>query len=160
MRVYVGHVAMKDPGIGIKHQGKKITVTLPHGQLVKAGDRVPIEFAFLIPFFQLADKGCNQKYKSKPIFTLGPKPGPIDRAPQLQSSAFETGFLPDLSSHAANNVLARLHLAAQAVVFAEMLIRLPGIPMHQQGLGTIGGNNITKRANDRSEERRVGKECR
>lgn len=109
---------------------------------------MPSKLAFGATFFGLADKSGDQKNEAEPVFSVGSEAGPIHRAAQMQLLAENACLLLNFPHHAGMHILVRPHLAAQAVVFAEMLIILPGIAAQEQNLAAVRGKDITKGADD------------
>jgi hypothetical protein len=60
------------------------------------------------------------------------------------------GFLVNLAAHAGNDILARIHLAAESVVLSEVLVVGSCIAMDEQNAGAIFREHIAQRRNDRS----------
>ncbi len=105
---------------------------------------MPCQLTLLIFRLWCSGKTSDQKDKSKPIFTILSKPLPIDRAAQSHINTDQAGFFSNFTTHAFCNILTSLHLAAESVVFSQMLVFGPGRPVHQQNTLFIRGKNIAK----------------
>jgi hypothetical protein len=143
-------MSMKREGIFIKDQGKKISISFPHGKLSQLVQPVPGKFAFLVVFSRNPVKGGDQKNKSQPVLSVGTEAGPTDCAAQPHIPADNTGLLSDLPHHAALYILISLHLTAEPVVLPEMVIILTGIAMDKQYLFRITREDIAECSHNRS----------
>ena len=64
-------------------------------------------------------------------------------------------FLAQFALHARHHVLVGLHLPAQAVVLAQVLVVVAGVAVDQQDAAAVGGQDVAEGADDRG----VGHRC-
>jgi hypothetical protein len=135
---------MKYPRIIIENHIQKILIALPHGQQMQISQPAPLQISFFIKA-----PGCPAEMiypvdKTKPIFAGSAKTRPTHRPPQGGLFAQETGLLKNLTPETRKDILLSLHLATKTIVFSQMLIVRPPIPVHEQGLQTIRRKNKTE----------------
>src|SRR5215471_18398668 len=110
---------MERPRIGVENQRQEVAVALPQRQIEDALDVDPLERSFQVARECLAAEGGDQEDEAEPVLAVLAESGPADRAAQGQINAVDAGFLVDLATHAGDDVLTRIDLAAEAVVLAE-----------------------------------------
>ena len=67
----------------------------------------------------------DEEDEGEPVFAVRAEVGPVDGAAQGHRGHLDARLLADLADHARGGVLAWLHVPAEAVVFAELLVGLP-----------------------------------
>ncbi len=139
---------MKRPLIVIKDQRQKKAVAFPHGQAADVCQLVPAQLTFWAAFFGCPVKESDQKDETEPAFPAWTKTRPVDGAAQGHFLAEDACFLLNLPDHAGMHILIGLHLAAQAVVFAKMLVSRAGVAVEEQHLLAIWRENIAEGTNN------------
>ena len=142
--VFIWHVTVKNPGIIIKNQGQKKTVALPHGQAAKSGNRLPGQWPFLVFMKRNAAEPVNPEDKTEPAAVIRAEIRPVDGAAQGHPLTFKPGLFPYFPAHTADYIFIGPHLAAQAVIFAEMNIIRPPVTMDKQSVAAVRRNNKTQ----------------
>jgi hypothetical protein len=140
---------MKAPWIAVEDEGQKVAITLPQWQVKNALDVDPFEAAFGIAGQGSPGMGLDQENEAEPVFAVLSESGPTDGSAQAHAGALDRGFFTDLPAHAGDDVFSVVHLAAKAVVLAEMLIVWPRVAMDQEHPRSVCGKHIAKGCDNR-----------
>src|SRR4249919_4056150 len=97
-------------------------IAVPQRQIENARDRNPLQRAFGVVRMRRAGEPRDQKDEAEPILALLAETRPADGASQLHIDAVDAGFLVNFPAHTSDDVFVALHLSAQSVVLAQMLI--------------------------------------
>src|SRR5690606_9084481 len=83
------------------------------------------------------------------VLTVGPEAGPGDGTSQGNRGHDEIRLLGNLTDRAADHVLARLHLAAQAVVLAVVDVVPAFVAVQHEYPRAVWGQDVDERGEDR-----------
>src|SRR5262245_37310546 len=126
-------------------------VSFPKRQLQDFTYLAPRQRSFGISVFWYAGPRVDQKEEAEPILAGFAEARPADGAAQAQRGAFDARLLADLAAHAGDDIFVRIELAAEAVVFAEVIVVGPRVAMDEQHAFAIGGEDVTERRENRRE---------
>src|SRR5262245_31137004 len=115
----IGHDAVELPVGGLEHQRQEKPIPLPQRQLQQTVYRHPFEGALRVVRTRLAGPTVEHEDEAEPVLPVFAEAGPADGAAQAELDALQASLLADLAAEAGHHVLARVELAAQAVVLAE-----------------------------------------
>src|SRR5438105_3890907 len=138
-----------------KDEGQKVAIPFPQRQLKQTVPFDPFECPFGIFRPRLTAPGINPEDKTEPVFPVLAETRPADRAPQSQLNTFEAGLLAHFPSQPRDHVFARVQLAAQAVVLAEMGVLGPSIAVNKQNLSAVRRQEVTEGSKDRRVRHRI-----
>src|SRR5207249_1710189 len=105
----------------------EVTVPLPERQLQDFIPLDPRQRSLAILRQGRAGPGVDHEDEAEPILAVLAEARPADGAAQPQRLALDAGLFANLAPHAGDDVLARLQLAAEPIVFAEVRVVGAGV---------------------------------
>src|SRR5690606_6827484 len=111
-------------------------------------DVYPLERPFRVGRKWLARIAGHQEHEAEPVLAVTAESRPADGAAQLQLSTAAVCIRVDLAKQPGHHVLARLELAAQAVVLARVLRARPRIAVDHQYPATVRREHVAERGGD------------
>src|SRR5262249_15599495 len=104
-------------------------------------------------------KAIDAKDEAEPVLAALAEAGPADGAAQHHGLAGEAALLEDLPAQAGDHVLARLELAAQAVVLAEVGVTLAAVAVNHQDAPAVRGDDVAQGGDDRRKRHGISARC-
>lgn len=142
---------MKLPGTRIEQQRQEVAVAFPQRQRRKLVDADPLQGAFGIVGERRAVPGVDEEDETEPGFAVLAEARPANGAAQAEAIAFQSCLFADFPFHGGDDVLACFHLAAEAVVFAEVMVLWPTIAMDEEDAVALRAEDVAEGGEDGGE---------